>query len=371
MDSRSDERREQGIPDETKTSFSVIDKLFKEGHRFDFFQAVHLLEKLYRNAAPPGEEGPLDQEAIRFCADQKRSFPAGPVYQINRKESEYDQKVTQRSHVIQVVLSFMGLYGVDSPLPPYFSELIAGLGKGDDETDDDEEEDGIKALRRFLDIFDHRIYSLFYRSWKKYRYYLQFKPGAGDSFSQRMLSLMGLGTPALQESVGVDPARLIAYPGIIGHRTRCATGLQGLLSDYFGGIGVKIIEFMPRWVPIPEQYRPCLGNGRNGVRACLGENVTIGGKIRDLNGKFRIVLALMNLESFREFLPGGTHSQELYKLVRFYAPDQLSFDVELLLKKEEVPTMQLGENLAQLGWTSWLGKPDEDEVSVVFSFDNM
>ena len=315
----------------------------------------------------------MDQEPIRFSSSQKRAFPAASVYQINRRNNERDQKVTQRSEVIQIILSFMGLYGVDSPLPPYFSELIASLGKKDDEVDDDEigEEDGIRALRYFLDIFNHRLYSLFYRSWKKYRYYLQFRPGAIDGFSHRMLSLIGLEAPALQQLVGVDPARLITYSGIIGLRTRCAVGLQGLLSHYFDGIGVKVIEFMPRWVAIPDQYRPRLGGGRNGVRACLGENVTIGEKIRDLNGKFRIVLALMNLESFRKFLPGGTHSQELYKLVRFYAPDQLSFDVELVLGKEEVPPLQLGASPAQLGWTSWLDSPDEDVVSVVFSFDGV
>jgi len=313
----------------------------------------------------------LDQESIRFRANYKRAFPGSEISQISRQKGEYAQKITQRPEIVQIVLSFMGLYGVDSPLPPCFSELIAGLGKKDAEIDDDVEEDGVKALRQFLDIFDHRIYSLFYRSWKKYRYYLQFKPEAKDGFSQSMMSLLGLGMPALQESVGVNPARLIAYSGIIGHRSRCATGLQGLISDYFGGIGVKIIEFMPRWVPIPDQYRPRLGNGSGGVRARLGENVTIGGKIRDLNGKFRIVLALMNLELYREFLPGGTHSQELYRLVRFYAPDQLSFDVELLLKNEEAPPLQLGASPAQLGWTSWLGKPHEDEVSIVFSFDKL
>jgi type VI secretion system protein ImpH len=368
MDSRSDERREQRIPDETKTSSSVIDKLFQAGYRFDFFQAVYLLEKLYQKAARPGEEGPLDQEPIRFRANYKRAFPGSEVSQITRQKSDHAQRVTQRPEIVQLVLSFMGLYGVDSPLPPCFAELIAGLGKKDEEMDDDASEDGVKALRQFLDIFDHRLYSLFYRSWKKYRYHLQFRPGAQDGFSQSMLSLLGLGTSALQEAVGVSSARLIAYSGIIGHRSHCAVGLQGLISDYFGGIVVKIIEFMPRWVNVPEKYRPRLGGGSKGVRAQLGENFTIGGKIRDLNGKFRIILALEDLESFRGFLPGGANSEELYKLVRFYAPDQLSFDVELLLKKEEVPPLQLGASPAQLGWTSWLRKPHEDEVSVVFSF---
>jgi predicted component of type VI protein secretion system len=61
---------------------------------------------------------------------------------------------------------------------------------------------------------------------------------------------------------------------------------------------------------------------------------------------------------------GGDDSQALNRLIRLYAPDQLDFDVELRLKKDELPPLQLGNELAQLGRISWLGTPQED-VSVV------
>lgn len=354
---------------QVKESSSVVDRLFREGYRFNFFQAVYLLEKLYQDAAGPGEEGPLSQESIRFQASSRLSFPPGDVYSIEKRDGKYIQGVTGRSEIVRMILSFMGLYGVDSPLPSYFSAIIAGLSDKE-ESDYKDGESGIRALRHFLDIFDHRIYSLFYRSWKKYRYYLQFEEGANDKFSQYMLSLLGLGTPALQDLVGVESSRLIAYTGIIGQQVHCAAGLRGLLFDYFDGIGVRIIEFMPRWVAVPERYRPRLGIDHSGTKACLSENVIIGGKVRDFSGKFRVALGPLNLEKFLRFIPGGADSQEFYRLVRFYAPDQLSFDVELLLRKEEVPPLQLGTGLAQLGWTSWLGKPRENVVSIVFSFDS-
>jgi len=41
----------------------------------------------------------------------------------------------------------------------------------------------------------------------------------------------------------------------------------------------------------------------------------------------------------------------------------------LMLAREEVPPLQLGTELAQLGWTSWLGRPHEDMVSAVFSLE--
>ncbi len=72
MGATGDERQEQGIPHDAKASSPVIDRLFKAGYRFDFFQAVHLLEQLYPDAARPGEDQPLSQEPIRFQSSHKR-----------------------------------------------------------------------------------------------------------------------------------------------------------------------------------------------------------------------------------------------------------------------------------------------------------
>jgi type VI secretion system protein ImpH len=384
MDTRGDEQYKQGVIDKTKTSSPVIDKLYRKGYKFNFFQAVNLLERLYRMVerdaeagnseseyteyASPGGDGPLSQEAIRFQASVKLSFPSADI-------SRIDQIDHNSLESTRMILTFMGLYGVSSPLPPYFSQMLAELDDTEEYLGEEEDtEEGIKALRLFLDIFNHRTYSLFYRGWKKYRYHLQFEAEARDRFSQYMLSLIGLGTPALQEAVGVDVPRLIAYSGHLGQRMRNSCGLQNMLRGYFGGIHVKITEFMPRWVPIPEQYRAHLDR-----RVRLGENFTIGQKIRDVNGKFRITLGPLSLQMFRDFLPRGQYFRELNRIVKFYAPDQLSFDVELLLRKEDVPPMKLSavqayadpnaDEAAQLGWTSWLGKPIDDIVSVVTSGD--
>ena len=350
---------------EVESSAPVVDRVFKEGYRFNFFQAVHILEKLYRDSAPPGEEGPLSREAIRFQANPKLAFSSTDVRRIEKRTDENIQKITGRPEIVQMVLSFMGLYGINSPLPPYFSQIIASIE--DDHRDDPE--DGIMALRKFLDILDHRAYSFFYRSWKKYRYYLQFEPEARDRFSQHMLSLLGLGTPALRDLVGVEVARLISYAGFLSQKIRCPASLQRMVSNYFGGIAVKVKEFMPRWVDFPREHQPRLGTDHGGVKARLDENATIGERIRDLNSKFRIALGPLSFDVLRTFLPGETRFRELYHLVRFYIPDELFFDLELLVRKDEVPPLQLGSESQHLGWSSWLDRPDENVVSVVLSFE--
>jgi len=369
--SRDNERQEQGIFNAAKTPSPVIGKLFRAGYRFNFFQAVSLLEEMYQNSVSSDQEGSLGKEVIRFQPSARNTFPAAEIRHIRR----------DGQNVIRMVLTFMGLYGIDSPLPPYFSDLISVLPDEEEEYYEDSQE-GVKSLRHFLDIFNHRLYTLYYRSWKKYRYYLHYKAGGTDRFSQYMLSLLGIGTQHLQESAGLPCTRLISYSGALGQQMRCADGLRGMISDYFGGIDVKIIGFMPRWVAIAEQYKVRLITRGSGVRARLGENVTIGSKIRDFNGKFRLVLGPLRLGVFRGFLPSESNRpyKELYRLVRLYTPDLLTFDIEMLIRREDVPSLRLlrkGEvpdlsqedAPAQLGWTSWLGKPREDVVSIAFSFD--
>ncbi|MBD3183747.1 type VI secretion system baseplate subunit TssG [Candidatus Poribacteria bacterium] len=364
MESGTHDPKKQEKYDREKISSSVVNRLFQKGHRFSFFQAVSLLEKLYKDAAHPGEEGPLNQEKIRFHASSRQSFPASDISKvehIQRDDRDY----------VRMILNFMGLYGVDSPLPTYFSEIISRVPDEDVDTEEepDEEESGIKALRKFLDIFDHRIYSLFYRSWMKYRYHLQFEPEAKDNYSRYLLSFLGLGTQDSQRIFGKKISRLIAYSGIMSQNTRCADGLAGFLSEYYYGVEVEILEFIPQWISIPDQYRARL-NSRQPL--ILGEDTTIGHQIMDYNNKFRVVLGPISFEMLIKFLPGKRNFRELCNLIYLYTSRKLSFDVQFVMKKTEVPPLQLKseddrEINAQLGLTTWLGEPQSEKVQLTLS----
>jgi len=56
---------------------------------------------------------------------------------------------------------------------------------------------------------------------------------------------------------------------------------------------------------------------------------------------------------YRELLPGGERLQELIELVRTYVHDEFVWDVRLILRGEEVSSVELGKH-GRLGWTSWL-----------------
>lgn len=330
-------------PTASNQSAGALARLFREGHQFDFFQAARLLELTFTSSGSV-------EETLRFRPHSDLVFPATDVHSVERLSSGAAQA--------RLTATFMGLYGIDSPLPVYFYQEIA------------RESEHSAALRDFLDLFNNRLYALFYRSWKKYRPALHFVPGGGDDYSQRLLCLAGLGTKKTAGHPEIPPLRLAAFAGRLSCRVRNAEGLRHLIADFFTGIGVRIIENVPRWWRIPE--RPELRKEAK-VRFVLGDvpgkMACIGAKIFDVAGKFRIVLGPLTLAQYLTFLPKGANASRLRYLVRLYAPDHLDFDVELILKTAEIPTVKLGDKSVQMGLTTWSGRPAGEFTSRVVAYE--
>lgn len=313
---------------------------------YDFFQAVRLLEKHFAGGKSPGETADVGQERIRFRPHNGLAFPATDVRSIERLEGT--------SPCARVTVTFMGLYGVDSPLPVYFYDSIA--------TESDES----KPLRDFLDIFNHRIYALFYNSWKKYRAALQYATtSAGKVFQERLLSIAGLGAPKAADSTSLPPMRLAAFAGILAARARNAEGLQHIVTELLNGVRTAVLENIPRWVTIPR--RPRIGRSTD-REAVLGSTACIGTEVIDFSGMFRLVLGPLSLEQYLSLLPGGAQARRLQFLVRLYVRDYLDYDTELKLRVSDIPALRLSDRTARLGLTTWLGPPAGETTSRIVAY---
>ncbi|MBS1214552.1 MAG: type secretion protein family, partial [Proteobacteria bacterium] len=80
----------------------------------------------------------------------------------------------------------------------------------------------------------------------------------------------------------------------------------------------------------------------------------IGARVWARQFKFRVMLGPLDLAQYQALLPGGPSLSELVAIVRNYAGDELSWDVNLILRHDEVPALNL-DGSAQLGWTTWMG----------------
>ncbi|MEK7273959.1 MAG: type VI secretion system baseplate subunit TssG, partial [Candidatus Desantisbacteria bacterium] len=262
---------------------NVESRLLNEGCKFDFFQAVTLLKALVPLSAQIGASGSLLEEQIRFLPDTSLARQVSDVKKIEKIHSAISDK-----EIYQMTVTFMGLYGVSAPIPVYFTELITSA-----------EADG-KTLQDFLDIFNHRFISFFYQAWKKYRYYLAFQSEGSDSISNHLRALFGMDSDEVAQSAKLPITRLLRYAGILSMKTKTTAGLQTLLSDFFGGLRVRIKEFVPQWVNISEEYQNRLG----AKNSQLGHDLSIGNQVLDLSGRFQVIISNISLSQYEAFLPG-------------------------------------------------------------------
>ncbi|HPC83586.1 MAG TPA: type VI secretion system baseplate subunit TssG [Thermoanaerobaculaceae bacterium] len=328
---------------------SLTARLGAEGHRFDFFQLVYLLERWLDRRAAVGGRGPFEAEGVRFRPDPSLAFSPSDVRRVETAGEEERRRGESWDH--RVVVNFMGLYGVAAPSPVYFSELV-----GFEDVDPD-------PLVDFLDIFNHRIISLYYRAWLRYRYPFRYEVGGGDELSGYLLSFLGLGDPTTRGNLGVAPERLLKYIGLLSLRSKPPEALQRVLSDYLEGVPAAVDELVLRWVAIAPANRNRLGV----AASTLGSDLLLGTRMPDRMGRMRVVLGPLGLDRFRELLPDRALFGEVCSLVEMQTFKRFEYDLELRLRGPEVPTLSVGgPDPARLGWTSFLcSQPGRAEDAAV------
>ena len=352
---------------EVSSSNRVDRRLAREPYEFSFFQAVRVLERLWSNRAAVGQDASPSDEVVRFCAHQSVEFPASEIQSLKEPSDEAPARMT---------VTFLGMTGTSGTLPRMYTELVLARARQKDTT-----------FRDFLDLFNHRLTSLFYRAWEKYRFWIGYERAEQteqrpdwqaplrvrdfalnerpriDLFSEVLLNLSGLGSPALRYQTRnrellvnrrrFEDETLRFYAGHLSQQRRSAIGLESLLRDFFG-VHVQVHQFFGQWLRLDREYQTQLvlgGNTELGVTAIVGERVW------DAQSKFRIRVGSLTYAQFRTFLPSGSAHQPLAHLARLYAGFEFDMDVQLILKSNEVPPCRLDAGTlggTQLGWDTWI-----------------
>jgi len=312
----------------------IEQKLRREPHCFDFFQALRLLERFRPEKKPVGQFTHPETEVAHFRAHPSLAFPASQI-----QEAEWPE-----DGPVQMMVNFMGLIGPEGVLPnPYTSLIIERQREGD------------HSLRDFLDIFNHRMISLFYRAWRKYRFDVACERGERDLFSRNLLSLLGLGTEGMRDRQTISDDTLVYYSGLLAQRPRSAQALQQILADYFE-VQVAIEQFSGGWYRLDPETQ-CRLSEENSDSGELGFGAVVGDEMWNQQSRVQIVLGPLSLERYADFLPDGQSFEPLRSWVRFFSDDEWDFEVKLILDREQVPACTLGaEGVSgpQLGWVSWV-----------------
>jgi type VI secretion system protein ImpH len=329
----------------------VRQQLLDEAYRFEFFQAVRLIERMEREREPVGAGGPPAREVVRFRTRASLGFPASQIHEVRQGPRE--------DLPLEMVVAFMGLTGPLGLLPHAYTQLVMDRLRAQDAT-----------LSDFLDLFNHRLISFFFRAWEKYRFPVAYEKNRRDPFTEYLFDLIGMGTPGLKGRTSVPDEGLLLYAGLIGQQPHSAVALEGILQDYFG-VPVEIRQFQGQWVFLEPEYRTFLGSANSG----LGDSAICGERVFTEYSKFRVRLGPLAFSRYTSFLPTGGSHLPLTDLTRFLVNRELDFDIQLVLKKEEVPACRLsstGPAPPMLGWTTWLKTQQlaEDASQVVLSVAN-
>ena len=184
-----------------------------------------------------------------------------------------------------------------------------------------------------------------------------------DFFGRRLAALCGLGARSLRSRDAAPDSIKLAHAGVFGRQVRNAECLQIVLSNYFA-VPVRIEEFVGQWLPVAPEQRTRLGV-REGF-AKLGGDAVVGERTWHAQSRFRVVIGPLAFRDYERFLPRGRSSRALHDLIRLYVGLEQSWEIKLVLKKDEVPLAWLG-NSVWMGWTSWLGARLTDQDAADYS----
>lgn len=306
-------------------------------YAFDFFQALRRIDAVNSDRPRMGEATRLIDDPVRLGQIPSLIFAPSTLA---------DFQPASEGRAARLSTYFFGLFGPSGGLPLHLTEYARERVRNV----------GDMTLVRFIDLFHHRMLSLYYRAWATARPTVNFDRPASDRFSTYVASLFGLGMPSLRERDGWSDLSKLHFSGRLALQTRPAEGLRAVIADYFK-LPVEIEQFFPEWVSLPRQSLCLLGElAETGT---LGSTATIGERFHVFHHKFRIRMGPMSFADFGRLLPDGRSLSRLVPLVRNYVGDELNWDVMLILFRQEVPSLRLGQ-AGLLGWTSWLGTRRED-----------
>jgi type VI secretion system protein ImpH len=322
--------------DARQQAVDLTRRLLDRGDRYSFFQAHRLIRLLAK------KQGVNAQDAIRVRPRLGLGFPQTDMQSIEEHEpGRY-----------RITANFLGLYGVDSPLPTFYTEDLLN-----------EQADGFAVNREFLDIFAQSIYPLFYEAWLKSRPALRVIEYEDERMLQILYAFVGIENPQARFSQpGVGS--LLYCGALFNQQTRTAAGLETVLQACFSQAKVQVRQLQVVWMPIASSQQFELGQ-----KACtLGEDAHLGEQCRTFDG-VTIVMQELSISLYRDLLPGGKENRRFQFLVDYYLIEPLPIRVELRLRQWEAKPACLSEPAwATLGRDTWLAENDQlDAAGVSFA----
>lgn len=327
----------------------LVDRLRRRAAATSLPQAARMIEQAAGPNGRPthgvGGDTPAAEEPLHFIASDRMLMPTGDVADVDADEDG----------TVRVTANVLGLAGATPALPPYYSEIQLQRRRMRD-----------RSLAGFLNVFDHRALSFFYRIFRKYNWLLGFErtqAGTHDPVTDALLAFAGLPTAAMRARLPVSDSALVPLAAQLGDVRRSAASLEAALR-HVTGLRLRVIQAEATWMAVPADEQTRLGSPAFARFARLGggdmgtlDSAMIGAAVLDIQHHFAIEIGPLSYAELLEFCGDGPTLRTVREMCHLVAGIEHRPVVRLRIAKAEVPPMQLGAPAtpAVLGRTSWLG----------------
>ena len=182
-----------------------------------------------------------------------------------------------------------------------------------------------------------------------------------------MFCAVGLDGFADHDNFTLHPFYFLKFAPLLASKSRSARGLEVVLHELLGDIGVDIEQFVGHWTLIEKPLRNKLGVANHQ----LGESLVIGRYVYDGSGRFTVKLGPLEYDDYLSFLPGGHRRPFLQSVVNTFTPGIHDVMLELNVDLDAAPRFQLSSPRAStLARTAWLGGSGAQTFSITVPLDD-
>ena len=301
-------------------------ELIAEPWRFDFFNVLRRFEREHPQKPRIGDSATLGDEFLVVTQNPYMEFPA----------STLEGAGLDGAGRMRLIARFLGMFGPQGALPlTTTEESYVWLLERDD------------AFPRFVDIFQRRFLSLFFRAWADPRPIAQNDRPGHDRFRTYIGAMIGVGTPPYHDADAISDFAKMEFSGLIAPKAKSASRLRNFIAGLFG-VKVEIDEFVGSWLSFDR--KDCSQLGASQSR--LGGDCILGSSMFSVSDKFRLRVFVKNIAQYERFLPGSDLARQIGDAVFLYLGEEFDWDMELAIPAGEITPVRLGQG-AKLGWTSW------------------
>ncbi len=314
-------------------------------HQHSFYQCLHRLIN---------QQG-VALEHIRLQANQSIAFPAQDILLYKAKNS---------SQPITLTLNFMGMIGVDSPLPHYLLQKTLANNQSSEQ------------LRDFLQLINQRIYQLLFSAWRTARPITE-QPASTNRHHTLLNRIAGERlSGAIAQSFKADSAHAhsvktsapssdldmpwkgYAYAGLMGARIKTAANLKQLISQHLANHPsckkTQVIQHIQQWKALDHTSRLCPNHlSMDGKSYQLGSTSILGKRVLDSCQTIHVILHFDSYDAGVLFFPQQTAGQTLHRLIKTFIGRLIQLHLQIIVPL--TASCQLGNTHHALGYNTKIG----------------